>query len=223
MKPKRKHSVANWNKGKGKAHQWILDHINYPHDDRCLIWPFATIRGYGNFGHLGDNFYAHSFMCGLVHGPRPSSKHQAAHSCGMGKNGCVNPRHISWKTQSENELDKFTHGTAHQIPGRNRFKLTITSVAEIRVLAETNTHERLAEMFGVGRSTIGAILTGRSWNLDRNKRRAYMPSEDAKIRDLLDQGYSTYRIAKILNRNHTNISRRIKLMTDKPRSASGQP
>jgi hypothetical protein len=199
-------------KGKGKAHQWILSHVDYPHDDHCLTWPFSTIRGYGHFGHLGETFYAHSFMCELVHGKRPSPQHQAAHSCGMGKNGCTNPRHISWKTQSENELDKFTHGTAHQLPGRIRTKLTHDDVAQIRRLAPTTTHEDLAIQFGVGRSTIGAILTGRSWNIDRNKHQLFMPSDDAKIRDLFQEGHTGSQISRIIGRHVASVARRLKMM-----------
>lgn len=99
------------NRGSGKTIQWIQDHLSYPHDDWCLIWPFSRTRGYGQFGYLGKGYYAHRYMCELVHGAAPSPEHQAAHSCGNGVEGCVNPKHLSWKTQSENQLDCRQHGT----------------------------------------------------------------------------------------------------------------
>src|SRR4051812_5100930 len=98
------------NKGKGEAVAWLREHALYCGDD-CLIWPFSRARGYGNFGYLGKNIYAHRFMCELIHGPAPTPDHHAAHSCGNGHKACVNPMHITWKTSSENMRDKELHGT----------------------------------------------------------------------------------------------------------------
>lgn len=160
MKPKRKHTKPNGLKGKGKAHQWMLDHAGYPHD-YCLIWPFSKGRGYGYFQHLSQKFMAHRFMCELANGPAPTPEHQAAHSCGRGADACVNPKHLSWKTPSENQLDKRIHGTVWR--QETRTKLTPIQVLEIRGLKGRKTQDELAEMFGVGRQNIGAILTGKSW------------------------------------------------------------
>lgn len=160
MRPGQRPAAAGWNKGKGRARQWLEDHIDYPHD-YCLVWPFSNARGYGEFTHLGVGYYAHRFMCELVHGSPPTPEHQAAHSCGNGAKACVNPRHISWKTPSENQLDKREHGTA--CVKTYRYKLTRDQVLEIRSLKGYMTQDELAEKFGVGRQNIGAILTGRSW------------------------------------------------------------
>lgn len=151
---------CGWNRGKGKARQWLLDHLDYPHD-YCLIWPFSTARGYGEFQYVGKKHYAHRYMCELVHGEPVAPDYQAAHSCGNGEDGCVNPNHLSWKTPSANQLDKREHGT---VPPREvRYKLTPKQVLEIRSLKGLRTQDDLAKMFGVGRQNIGAILTGRSW------------------------------------------------------------
>lgn len=150
-----------WNRGKGKAIKWLRDHVAYPHKDWCLIWPFSRTRGYGGFCYMGKHQVAHRFMCELVHGLPPSPEHHAAHSCGNGEDGCVNPWHLFWKTPSANSLDKRLHGTAYR-EGRNN-KLTPQQVLEIRGLRGKKTQDDLAEMFGVGRQNIGAILTGRSW------------------------------------------------------------
>lgn len=52
-------------------------------------------------------------MCQKAHGDPPSPKHDAAHSCGRGHEGCVNPNHLSWKTKKQNQADRITHGTSH--------------------------------------------------------------------------------------------------------------
>lgn len=160
MRPGQRPAAAGWNKGKGKARRWLADHVGYPHD-YCLIWPFSLTRGYGRFVYYGTGYYAHRFMCELVHGPAPTLEHQAAHSCGRGAEGCVNPHHLSWKTPSGNQLDKRDHGTACNKD--YRYKLTPDQVLEIRSLKGIMTQDELAVKFGVGRQNIGAILTGRSW------------------------------------------------------------
>src|SRR5437879_1542174 len=96
-------------KGNGAAMAWIVAHVNYQGDD-CLPWPFSRLNGYGRGGHNGTPFYANRMMCEKAHGPPPTPEHEAAHSCGNGPQGCTNPRHLSWKTPSANQLDRAEHG-----------------------------------------------------------------------------------------------------------------
>jgi hypothetical protein len=50
-------------------------------------------------------------MCKLAHGPAPTPKHHAAHSCGKGHEACINPKHLRWATPRENAADAKLHGT----------------------------------------------------------------------------------------------------------------
>lgn len=67
-----------------------------------MIWPFAvrSSNGYGAYSqkHCGKtkNWEAHAYVCAHAHGPRPSLKHEATHSCG--ERLCCNPKHLSWAT-----------------------------------------------------------------------------------------------------------------------------
>jgi len=119
---------------------------------------------YGMFGLNGEFLYAHRYMCELVNGPAPSPEHHAAHSCGRGADGCVHPKHLSWKTQLENERDKAGHGI-NAWTHRNgvRHKLTEEQVAEIRSLEGKKTIYELERMFGVTRSNIRKILQRKTW------------------------------------------------------------
>lgn len=140
-------------KGQGKAYQWVLAHQNYAGDD-CLPWPFAkNWDGYGMFGYLGKQRKSARFMCELVNGPPPTPKHQAAHSCGNGNKGCMNPRHLSWKTASENQLDRRLHGTSKK-SGNPRRRLTIPQIEEVRRLKGVVSQLDLARRFSVTRSVI---------------------------------------------------------------------
>ena len=142
----------------GSLPEWIKTHKNYDGED-CLHWPFATAgRGYGVIMICRKSTYVHRIMCEHRHGPPPTKKHEAAHSCGNGHLACVNPKHLTWKTRTENMADKVAHGT--HIFGRrcHNYKLTSGNVGEIR--SSTLSHEELAREFGVSRWHIINIRNG---------------------------------------------------------------
>jgi hypothetical protein len=82
------------------------------HDsDSCILWPFSRYaNGYGSVWFEKALTGAHRLMCRLAHGEPSAAGLQAAHSCG--RQLCVNPQHLRWATQAENEEDKILHGTA---------------------------------------------------------------------------------------------------------------
>jgi len=83
--------------------------LAYAGDD-CLEWPFSIVGGgYGQIWRDGRLQIVSRVVCELVNGPPPAPEYQAAHSCGRA--GCVSPRHLTWKTRTENEADKLVHGT----------------------------------------------------------------------------------------------------------------
>lgn len=151
--------------GSGRGIKWIRDHLNYQGDD-CLIWPMSSKSGYGLFGWNGKTYGAHRLMCELVHGPKPTPKHQAAHECG--NNLCVNPKHLSWKTPTENQLDRRRHGTTSTGP---HGKLTYKKVREIRALRGIKTYNELAAEYGVHPSNITHIMRGDHWSETRKRAR----------------------------------------------------
>ena len=154
---------ASRKKGQGAAIKWIRDHVGYAGDD-CLTWPFHRNRqnGYGSFGHLGEHYYAHRYMCELVKGPPPPA-HECAHSCGKGHEGCVNPRHLSWKTKSGNLRDCGEHGTsARNLWGRFG-RLTKEQVAAIKALKGKETQDKIAARFGISASSVRDIYLGRTY------------------------------------------------------------
>lgn len=146
--------APNPNRGQGEAIRWIERHVGYA-DEVCLIWPFAKSvqRGYGRFSHNGVSHYAHRYMCELVNGLAPSPRHQASHTCGKGHKGCVNPRHLAWATNSENQRDRRRHGTA-AVRGGPGAKMTAPQIAHARSLRDVLTIEEIAAKFGVKRGTI---------------------------------------------------------------------
>jgi hypothetical protein len=103
-------------------------------------------------------------VCELAHGAPPTAKHEAAHSCGNGHIGCVNPNHLRWATKTENEGDKLGHGTHNRGENHGIAKLTKEKVLDIRRRLSSGESERkLASSFGVSRGAIRSVRNGHSW------------------------------------------------------------
>jgi hypothetical protein len=116
--------------------------LQYGGDD-CLVWPYArlTQNGYGVMKWEGRQQPVHRVVCQIIHGAAPSPKHQAAHLCGKGHEGCCTPSHIVWKTPSENLADKVIHGTDNRGERSPWAKLTESDIREIRAARGTITAE----------------------------------------------------------------------------------
>ncbi len=151
---------GRYNRGKGKGAKWIFAHVDYAGDD-CLKWPFSTDKrgGRGTLGYLGKLYWAHRFMCELVHGPAPADKPQAAHNCGNGHLGCCNPRHLEWKNNQGNCQDKSLHGRAQGRAGKR--ELRPDEIAEIKSLKGTMAQTAIAKRFGVSLSCVQYHLHGK--------------------------------------------------------------
>lgn len=142
---------------------WLRRHAGIERDD-CLTFPFSRNRhGYGTASVAGQRMFAHRAMCLLVHGEPPTLAHVAAHSCGKGHLGCVNPRHLRWATMAENNADMAEHGTVALGERNGQHKLTEDDVREIWKLRGVVPQRRIAERFAVSPSNIAVIHSGRSW------------------------------------------------------------
>ena len=133
----------------------------------CLTWPFhRNAKGYaGRVDWEGGRDKAASrVLCELVHGPAPSPRHQAAHSCGRGHLGCVSGGHVRWATPKENNADKFHHGT--MVRGERIYcaKLTSADVRQLRGAHGAGLNQvALAQRFGITPGTVWRILHGKTW------------------------------------------------------------
>lgn len=153
----------NGNRGKGRGIRFLRGLIDHDGDE-CVIWPlFRDVNGYGRVGYDGKKpGWAHRVMCELAHG-QPPEGHEAAHTCGGGKQGCVNPKHLTWKTKTQNQLDRAAHGTKNTFAWAHSSKLTAEQVVAIRALAGRATQREIAEMFDVTDATVRDITSGKTW------------------------------------------------------------
>ena len=146
----------------GERFEWITSVALRTESNDCLIWPFSRSEmGYAVLAFEGWQGYASRHICKLAHGEPPAENMQAAHSCGNGHLGCVNPRHLRWATPRENVADKTMHGTRRFGEDHCIAKLTERDVREIRQSAMTQT--ALAAKYGVHQATISCIVLRKTW------------------------------------------------------------
>lgn len=151
---------GDYNKGKGKGAKWIFAHINYTGDD-CLRWPFSTDKrvGRGTLGYCGKLYWAHRFMCEQAHGSAPEDKPQAAHNCGNGHLGCVNPRHLEWKNNQKNSEDRSLHGRGGGRAGKR--ELLPREIELIKSFRGKMPQTAIAKLFNVSLSCVQYHLHGK--------------------------------------------------------------
>lgn len=147
----------------GSRNEWLNSNSCHTGDE-CLNWPFGTLRTAGIGVSIdGKRVGAQRAMCILAHGQPPSSDHEAAHSCGNGHLGCLNPKHLRWATPKENQQERILHGTDNRGAKAPMAKLNETQVLMIREQKGKESSRALASRFGVSRTAIKYIWSGRNW------------------------------------------------------------
>lgn len=132
--------------------------------DECIIWPFSCNQaGYAVRRRGAGSHMVSRQICEAVNGP-PEPRMTAAHNCGRGDKGCVNPRHVRWATMQENAYDKYAHGTMLLGLKNHQAKLDDDSVVEILHLLKSGKSQlAIAGLYGVSQTTISDVATGKSW------------------------------------------------------------
>ena len=146
---------------KGEALRFLE---NLKGSEACVLWPFGKGgNGYGVVKLNGRQTSASRASCTIHHGPPPDKSYEAAHSCGEGHRGCVNPLHLSWKTPKENAVDKVEHKTSPVGIPHPSAKLTEDDVRFIRRNYGEMGAARIAEKFSIKRTYAWEIARGKTW------------------------------------------------------------
>jgi hypothetical protein len=132
--------------------------------DGCIDWPYAKDKnGRAKAAFKGRMQNAARIVCELNYGPPPTPQYEAAHNCGRGQAGCIAPWHLRWATPTENQADRFLHGTDGRGERNSMSKLNVEQVAEIKRLIGRMKHKEIGALYGVSRTAIGDIANGRRW------------------------------------------------------------
>lgn len=151
----------------GEPKEWMDKHLAFEGDE-CLPWPFErNTKGYGTINLRGRKRQTvASYVCEKVHGPKPTPKHEAAHNCGKGHEGCVNGKHLRWATRQENQMDRVEHGTSPRGEMHPQTSLTWADVRKIREMCRYRKQIDIADEYSLSASAISAIHTRRNWKHD---------------------------------------------------------
>lgn len=156
------------NTKRGAAISFFREVVDAPsHPIGCVLWPFARkANGYAVFGkkrgEISSSLVAR-VVCSEVHGQPPSLDYEAAHTCGKGHLGCINPRHLHWKTSKQNKDDQLLHGTRNYGERNGRSRLTVEQIVQIRELGKRVPQSAVAKAFGIDPSTVSDIINRHRW------------------------------------------------------------
>lgn len=138
-------------------------------DDPEDCWKWTgdkTKLGYGRF-RINDKLYqTHRVSYALFVDTIPDGM-EVCHSCD--NRGCVNPSHLWLGTHLENIRDMEKKGRhPHNFIARGEkiknHKLTEKDIHQIRVMIEEGyTQQEIANVFGIARTNISLIKSGKSW------------------------------------------------------------
>lgn len=156
-------SLSGGSTPRGELQTFYRDVVLTYEGDDCLSWPYGTKDGYGVMKLGGKMVTVSRALCEEAYGPPPTLEHQAAHSCGKGHLGCVAKRHLSWKSPSENNIDKLQHGTHNRGERNPLSKLSEQHVREILYLKGRELQKDTAARYGVSRRTVSHIQKGTRW------------------------------------------------------------
>lgn len=153
--------------------------------DECIIWPYAKlVTGYGTIQLGGKTTRVHRASCQMAHGDPEWEALDCAHSCGVRL--CVNPRHLRWTTREGNMRDAIKHGTTTRGERHAHHVLTETDVICIdERLSCRDTHQSIADDFGVSRNTITDIAKGKNWAWLTGRGQPIVPDTTMAVRRLM--------------------------------------
>lgn len=126
--------------------------------DECWPWTASACKkGYGRFVAGETKVPAHRFAWVITNGVDPDPRLGIMHSCDNPR--CCNPAHLTPGTHRDNSLDMMAKGRWQPAPGR----VKLTAETAILIANDTRKRRELEQAFGVSRTTIKNVRSGKTW------------------------------------------------------------
>lgn len=162
-----RHGHTNATRAEAGEPARFLENVVFKHKNKnaCLIWPHSrTDVGYAQLVYKGELQGVHRIVCEKINGKAPVGKSHALHSCGQGKQGCINPRHLYWGTPKKNAKDRDAHRTTALGEKHGRSVLVVQDVRKIlRRISRGYSDYEIADRFEVSTTTIRNIRIRKTW------------------------------------------------------------
>lgn len=134
-------------------------------EEGCIFWPFGRNGwGYAYTDIDKKKVAVHRYICEEINGKPSEEKSVARHTCGNGHLGCVNPKHLIWGTQKENQEDRKRHGTF--IEGSKVHNSVINEQIAVFIKSEIEkgiSCIQIAKNLSVSKYVVYDIKRGRTW------------------------------------------------------------
>jgi hypothetical protein len=150
------------------SHWTIAQRLDYYVDrsggpDACWPWTGClNANGYGGIKVDGGAQLVHRVAWIVANGPIPDG-HGVLHRCD--NPACINPAHLWTDTHAANMADRDAKRRGGDLRGihNGRAKLTEKDVLTIRGVYGRATVNEIARRFGLNRSAVYKILSGKRW------------------------------------------------------------
>lgn len=140
--------------------------INFEVDENgcfnCISHKPGSRNGYRVIINHNKRIYLHRFVYEQMFGEIPDGL-LIRHKCD--NPACINPEHLETGTHADNMRDMVERGRHVSLYGSKnpRAKLTENDVKKIKKLIPTCSERNLAKQFGVSRTCIRLIKSGKKW------------------------------------------------------------
>lgn len=143
----------------------FMSRVRPNHLSGCWEWTGAKNGlGYGLFRLNGKAQRAHRVSI-LLHKKKDPTNMVVCHACD--NPSCVNPDHLWLGTQKDNMRDMRQKGRSAKAPsllkGEKHPRSKLTSEQVLAILGDDRTHVAIAAQYGVSKSLIRSIKSGKTW------------------------------------------------------------
>ncbi len=145
------YEVSNFGRVRRKGGRVLKPSLNYGYQQVAI-----------KFGSRFVTTRVHKMVIETFCGPRPSSRHQAAHNDGSRENNRAS--NLRWALPEENQADRILHGTDLRGSEISGAVLSEENIPVIRRLREQHVPlSVIARAFMVSESTISLVALGKTW------------------------------------------------------------